>query len=153
MAKKYIVDLSEDEVSKLQTLMKIGKRKARIITRVHILLMASEGKTDKINCTSRCVSMSLLPLRTREEFVLGGLDFILSDCPRGSAGGNRPHSPKPRKLDGRQEAFLVATACSNPAVCWVCWTMQLLADQLVSLQAVDSISDETVRQTLKKTFA
>jgi DNA-binding NarL/FixJ family response regulator len=47
MAKKYIVDLSEDEVSQLQTLIKTGKHKARIITRVHILLMASEGKTDK----------------------------------------------------------------------------------------------------------
>ena len=83
-------------------------------------------------------STSLLPLRTREEFVLGGLDFILSD---------RPHPPKPRKLDGRQEAFLIATACSKPPVCWVRWTMQLLADHLVSIDMVDSISDETVRQT------
>ena len=141
MAKKYIVDLSEDEVSQLQTLIKTGIRKARIITRIYILLMASEGKTDKTIAQALRVHVSTVE-RTREEFVLGGLNFILSD---------RPHPPKPRKLDGRQEAFLVATACSNPPEGRVCWTMQLLADQLVSLQVVDSISDETVRQTLKKT--
>jgi Winged helix-turn helix len=95
MAKKYIVDLSEDEVSQLQTLIKTGKHKARIITRVHILLMASEGKTDKTIAEALRIHVSTVE-RTREEFVLGGLDFILSD---------RPHPPKPRKLDGRQEAF------------------------------------------------
>lgn len=141
MAKKYIVDLSEDEVSQLLTLIKTGKHKARIISRVHILLMASEGKTDKTIAKALRVHVSTVE-RTREEFVLGGLDFILSD---------RPHPPKPRKLDGRQEAFLIATACSEPPEGRVRWTMQLLADHLVSIDIVDSISDETVRQTLKKT--
>ncbi len=78
--------------------------------------------------------------RTREEFVFGGLDFILSD---------RPHPPKPRKLDGRQEAFLIATACSQSPEGRLWWTMQLLADHLVNIDMVDSISDETVRQTKK----
>ncbi len=95
MAKKYIVDLSEDEVSQLQTVIKTGKRKARIITRIHILLMANEGKTDKTIAEALRVHVSTVE-RTREEFVLGGLNFIKSF---------RPHPPKPRKLDGRQEAF------------------------------------------------
>ncbi|GAX45353.1 transposase [Tolypothrix sp. NIES-4075] len=141
MAKKYIVNLSEDEVSQLRTVIKTGKRKARIITRVHILLMANEGKTDKTIAEALRVHVSTVE-RTREEFVFGGLDLILSD---------RPHPPKPCKLDGRQEAFLIATACSEPPEGRVRWTMQLLADRLISINMVDSISDETVRQTLKKT--
>ncbi|MBD2451229.1 helix-turn-helix domain-containing protein [Nostoc sp. FACHB-152] len=58
--------------------------------------------------------------------------------------------PKPKKLDEKQEAFLIATACSNPPEGRVRWTMQLLADHLINLGVVDSISDETIRQTLKK---
>jgi hypothetical protein len=74
--------------------------------------------------------------------VVGGLEYALED---------RPHPPKPCKLDGKQEAFLVATACSTAPEGRTRWTMQLLAEQLVNLGIVDSISDETVRQTLKKT--
>ncbi len=141
MAKKYIVDLSEDEVSQLQTLIKKGKHKARTITRAHILLMASEGEIDQAIASSVRVHVSTVE-RTREKFVIGGLDFALN---------GKPHPPKRRKLEGKQEAFLIATACSNPPEGRVRWTMQLLADQLVEIGIVDSISDETVRQTLKKT--
>ena len=62
--------------------------------------------------------------------------------------------PRPggqRKLDGKQEAVLIALACSTPAEGRQCWTMQLLADRLVAVQVVEAISDETVRRTLKKT--
>jgi hypothetical protein len=83
------------------------------------------------------------PLRTREKFVIGGLEYAIQD---------RPHPPKPRKLDGKQEAFLIATACSSAPEGRTRWTMQLLADRLITLGIVDSISDETVRQTLKKTM-
>ncbi len=141
MAKKYIVDLSEDEVSQLQTLIKKGKHKARTITRAHILLMASEGEIDQAIASCVRVHVSTVE-RTREKFVIGGLDFALN---------GKPHPPKRRKLEGKQEAFLIATACSNPPEGRVRWTMQLLADQLVEIGIVDSISDETVRQTLKKT--
>lgn len=141
MAKKYIVDLSEDKVSQLQTLIKKGKHKARTITRAHILLMASEGEIDQAIASSVRVHVSTVE-RTREKFVIGGLDFALN---------GKPHPPKRRKLEGKQEAFLIATACSNPPEGRVRWTMQLLADQLVEIGIVDSISDETVRQTLKKT--
>jgi hypothetical protein len=73
---------------------------------------------------------------------MGGIDYALQDS---------PHPPKNSKLDAVQEAFLIATACSTPPEGRTRWTMQLLANQLVSLGVVDSISDETVRQTLKKT--
>ena len=80
--------------------------------------------------------------RTRQKFVEGGVDWALRERPR--PGGQR-------KLDGKREAFLVATACSTPPDGRERWTMQLLADRLVEVQLVDSISDETVRRTLQKT--
>jgi transposase len=141
MAKKYIVDLKEAELFQLRSLIKTGKHKARTITRANILLMASEGYSDSAIASSLRISVSTVE-RTREKFVVGGLEYALED---------RPHPRKPRKLDGKQEAFLVATACSTAPEGRTRWTMQLLADQLVNLGIVDSISDETVRQTLKKT--
>jgi transposase len=141
MAKKYIVDLNEAELSHLQSLTKTGKHKARTITRANILLMASESYPDNAIASTLRVNVSTVE-RTREKFVVGGLEYALED---------RPHPPKPRKLDGKQEAFLVATACSTAPEGRTRWTMQLLAEQLVNLGIVDSISDETVRQTLKKT--
>ena len=141
MAKKYIVDLEEAELFQLQSLIKTGKHKARTITRANILLMASEGYSDSAIASTLRVNISTVE-RTREKFVVGGLEYAVED---------RPHPPKPRKLDGNQEAFLVATACSAAPEGRNRWTMQLLAAQLMSLGIVDSISDETVRQTLKKT--
>lgn len=149
MAKKYIVDLSEDEVSQLQTLIKKGKHKARTISRANILLITSEGETDQAMPTAGFAYAAIARVhvttveRTREKFVIGGLDFALID---------EPHPPKLRKLEGKEEAFLIATACSDPPSGRVRWTMQLLADHLIEVGMVDSISDETVRQTLKKTI-
>jgi transposase len=140
MAKKYIVDLSEDEVLQLQAILKKGKHKARTITRANILLMAAEGETDTAIAATVRVHVATVE-RIREKFAIGGLEFALKDG---------EHPPKLKKLDETQVAFLIATACSNPPEGRVRWTMQLLADQLVSLGIVDSISDETVRQTLKK---
>jgi transposase len=80
--------------------------------------------------------------RIRKRFVEEGLEAALTERPR--PGGQR-------KLDGKQEAFLIALACSTPPEGRICWTMQLLANRLVALRIVDAISDETVRRTLKKT--
>jgi len=142
MVKKYIVDLNEAENSQLRSLTKTGKHKARSIIRANILLMASEGYSDNEIASTIRINVSTVE-RTREKFVIGRLEYALQD---------RPHPRKPRKLDGKQEAFLVATACSDAPEGRTRWTMQLLADQLVNLGIVDSISDETVRQTLKKTL-
>jgi transposase len=80
--------------------------------------------------------------RTRRRFVEGGMEQALNEQPR---PGGRP------KLDGKQEAMLVALACSQAPEGCGRWTLQLLADRLVELDVVDTISDETVRRTLKKT--
>jgi transposase len=80
--------------------------------------------------------------RVRKRFVEEGLEAALNERPR--PGGQR-------KLDGKQEAFLIALACSTPPEGRRSWTMQLLADKLVELRVIDAISDETVRRTLKKT--
>jgi transposase len=80
--------------------------------------------------------------RLRQRFVEEGIDAALSDHPR--PGGAR-------KLDGKAEAFLVATTCSAPPDGRGTWTMQLLADRLVAVGLVESISDETVRRLLRKT--
>ena len=81
--------------------------------------------------------------RTRQRFVEGGLDRALTEQPRPGV---------PPKLDGKQAAMLVALACSDAPGGRESWTMQLLADKLVELNVVDTISDETVRRTLKKTI-
>lgn len=80
--------------------------------------------------------------RTRQKFVDGGVEFALSEAPR--LGGKR-------KLNGKAEAFLVATACSDPPKGKAEWTMQMLAERLVKVNLVEQIADETVRRTLKKT--
>jgi transposase len=140
--KKYIVNLTNAEVNELETVVRTGKHSARKITRARILLQANVGKTDLDIAESLSVNLSTVE-RTREKFVQSvSLEAALKD---------RPHPPKPRKLDTTAEAFLIATACSGAPEGRSTWTMQLLADRLVELEVVNSISDETVRQTLKKT--
>jgi transposase len=80
--------------------------------------------------------------RTRQRCVEEGREKALKE---------RPRQGRKKQLDGKTEAFLVATACSAPPQGRESWTMQLLADQLIELNRVESLSDETVRRTLKKT--
>ena len=124
MGKKYTVILSELELDKLRSLIKIGKSKARSITRAHILLMASDGETDRAIAECLRVHVSTVE-RTRARYVEGGIELAVQD---------RPHPPKQRKLDRQQEAFLIATACSKAPEGRNRWTMQLLAERIVSLQ-------------------
>lgn len=141
MAEKYIVNLTQDEYSELIALTSKGKTSSRIFKRAHILLLANEGYRDPAIAETLHVSESTVH-RIREKFVCGGVEFALKEEPR---AGSR------RKLNGNVEAFLVATACSDPPDGRQRWTMQLLAHRLVEIQVVDSISDETVRRCLKKT--
>ncbi|MBD1996113.1 IS630 family transposase [Leptolyngbya sp. FACHB-541] len=139
--KRYIVDLTDAEVQALETLLRTGKHSARKLTRARILLQVHESKTDREVADNLGVNLSTVE-RTREKFVHSAtLEEALND---------RPHPPKPRKLDAKAEALLIATACSNAPDGRSEWTMQLLANRLVELQVVEAISDETVRQTLKK---
>lgn len=141
MAKKYVVELSSEERSDLLTLIKKGELGARKLNRAHILLLADENRRDETIATMLHTGLSTVA-RTRQKYVEGGLDFALSERPRPGAQ---------LKLDGRQEAQLIALASSKPPEGRKCWTMQLLANRLVQLEVVDSISDETVRRVLKKT--
>jgi transposase len=141
MAKKYIVTLKDDERSQLQALTKKGRVSARKLTRAHVLLQADAGATDNAIAAALSIGTATVE-RLRKRFVEEGLEAALTERPR--PGGQR-------KLEGKQEAFLIALACSTPPEERPCWTMQLLADKLVELQVVEAISDETVRRTLKKT--
>ena len=141
MNKRYIVDLSEDERAGLLALLNRGVAAARTLTRARILLLSDEGRSDQEIAAALHVH-ALTVARTRRRLVEGGMEGALSERPR---PGGRP------KLDGKQEAMLVALACSQAPEGRSRWTMQLLADRLVELAVVDAISDETVRRALKKT--
>jgi len=141
--KVYIVELTKEEKAELLELTRKGKVSARKLKRAHILLQADKGKTDEEIADNLEVGRATVQ-RTRQKLVEGGLEWALNE--RHRPGGKL-------KLDGTQEAFLVALAHSTPPEGRERWTMQLLADRLVQLKIVDSISDETVRRTLKKRSA
>jgi transposase len=141
MAKKYQVSLTDEEREALLTLTKKGSVAARKLNRAHILLQADAGATDDGIAQALHIGTATVE-RIRKRFVQGGVQAALTEQPR--PGGKR-------KLDGKAEASLVAWACSTPPDDRTHWTMQLLADKLVELKLVASISDETVRRTLKKT--
>jgi transposase len=141
MAKKYSVTLTDDEREQLLAMTKRGKVAARQLSRAHILLHANAGANDDAIAHALHIGTATVE-RTRKRFVEEGLEAALAERPR--PGGRR-------KLEGKQEAFLIALACSAPPDERPRWTMQLLADKLVELRVVESISDETIRRTLKKT--
>lgn len=139
--KVYVVKLTDEQRSYLLDLLKKGEAKARTLIRARILLLSAEGKTDGFIADTLKVSTPTVR-NIRKRFAEEGLEAALQDRPRPGAE---------RKLDGKREAFLIALACSQPPEGREHWTMQLLADRLVELEIVESISDETVRRTLKKT--
>lgn len=141
MPVKYTVNLTQEEHQQLIDLTKKGKTSARVVKRELILLLADQGYQDETITSMLMVGESTVH-RTRERYVLEGVELALSE---------RPRKGKKKKLTPEAEAFLIATACSDPPSGLSSWTMQLLADKLVSLEIIDSISYETVRTTLKKT--
>ena len=141
--KLYVVKLSEAEKQKLRELIRKGASKARVITPAHILLLADENRTDQHIADALYVGGATVE-RTRNKFVEGGVDKALSELPRPG---------QKRKLDGKQEAMVIALTCSDPPEGRAGWTMQLLADRIVELKMVDNLSDETVRRVLKKTLS
>jgi len=141
MVKKYLVNLTSDERVQLLALVKKGNGSARKLCRAQLLLLADEGNRDAMIAASLHVDVTTVE-RTRRRCVEEGVDAALTE--RRRPGGKC-------KLQGKAEAFLVALACSAPPEGRQRWTMQLLADRLVELDIVESISDDTVRRTLKKT--
>jgi transposase len=138
--KRYIVKLSEEEKNDLHALTHKGTCGVRKLRRAQMVVLADEGLTDEEIARALDGSVSTVE-RVRKRFVEEGLEAALSERPRPGAR---------RKLDGRQEAYLLALASSDPPEGKKHWSMQLLADRLVELEIVEKISDETVRRTLKK---
>ena len=145
---KYVVRLSADERRIVENLVTRGRVAKATRQRALVLLRADEGEAGpgaSDEQIAELVGMSLSTVhRTRQRLVEEGLEATLHRKP----AANRQY----RKLDGAQEAQLVVLACSAPPAGRVSWTMQMLADRLVELQVVDSIGQETVRTTLKKTL-
>jgi transposase len=146
--KKYRVTLMAEEREQLRAVLARGKADVRKLKHAQILLKADEA-ADGPGWSDECIAAALevgtaTVERVRQRFVLEGLEAAL----RSYRVGGRIYR---RKLDGAQEAHLIALACSPPPQERGRWTLQLLADRMVVLGHVDSLSYETVRQTLKKT--
>jgi len=135
---RYRVELSEAERGALQALLSGGKRAARKLKRAQVLLAADAGVPDETIATSLAVGGSTV-YRTKRRFVEGSLERALDEGPRPGAA---------RKLSGKEEALLVATACSSPPEGRARWTLALLAGEMVRLTEHEHVSRETVRRRL-----
>jgi transposase len=146
MARKYVVRLSSEEREVLELLVKKGKTQAYRIKHANVMLAvdrdgpdwSDEEAAEAFGCHVNTVA------NVRQRFVEHGLEAALER--------KKQKSPsRERILDGAKEARLIALACSAPPEGRSRWTLQLLADKLVALKVVESISNQTVRRTLKKT--
>lgn len=141
-SQKHQVHLSKQERKKLLAIVSKGRNKAAVIQRAHILLKVDEGKIDSEISQILYVSEQTIR-RTRLRYVQEGLQASLED---------QPHSPEAEsKLNEKQEAYLIALACSTPPEGYARWTLELLAQQLTVDGIISSIAPETVRLLLKKT--
>ncbi len=146
--KKYIVRLTQDERKTLKKLITSGRGPARMFTRARILLKAdqsTEGPRWSDEQISEALEVTVQTIeRVRKQLVEEGFDAVLS---------RRKYRQKVsrKKIDGDVEARLVALSCSEPPEGRTRWTLRLLADTIVELGYVESISHEAIRQTLKKT--
>ena len=135
---RYRVELSQSERAELTDLLSGGKHRARKLKRAQILLAADAGAGDDEIVASVMVSGSTV-YRTKQRFVEGNLTLALAEAPRAGAR---------RKLTGKEEVLLIATACSDPPPGRSRWTLELLSDAMVELTEHASLSRETVRRRL-----
>jgi transposase len=147
MKKKYPVILSQTERDDLKRLIATGTAPARKLTHARILLKAdesTEGASWVDEKVADAVEVSQPTVaRVRRQYFEEGLEAALNRRP--------PKREYHRKLDGKQEARLVALACSQPPEGHARWSLRMLADRLVELEIVEDVSYQTVRRTLKKT--
>lgn len=145
MRKKYVVDLTAEERGQLAKLVSSGRASSRTLAKAHILLKADCGGpswTDAQISSAFDVSSTMIE-RVRRRYAENGLKDALQR--------RKPRRQYDCRLDGRQEAHLIALACGSPPQGHGRWSLRLLADKLVELQIVDRVSYETVRRRLKKT--
>jgi transposase len=137
---KYLVKLSQEQRAELESLIRGGKASVRKVKRALVLLAVDDGHRDEdIAAQVRVHRTTIENLRKR--FTEEGLEAALNE---------RPRPGNPRKLDGRQEAYVIALACSDPPEGRVRWTLRLLANRLVELEVVNEISHKTVERVLKR---
>ena len=146
--KKYIVTLTEGEREALGALASKGKRKSQKILNALILLGCDVGEYQVKRSTNeemaRILNISMKKIdRVKKRFVVDGLDVALN-----GRKGSRIYA---KKADGDFEAHLVALSCSEPPQGFARWSLRLLADKIVELDYIDSVSHETIRRVLKKT--
>jgi transposase len=145
--KKYIVTLTPEERTLLEQLTKKGKAAAYKVNHARIMLLADTKQLEggwKDEAISQALNISVATIeRVRQRLVEDGLESALSRKPQ--------ENRKPRRLNGEQEAHLIALTCSEPPTGQGSWTMRMLANRMVELGYVEAVSHETVRQTLKKT--
>jgi transposase len=141
MAKRYRVTLSEDERERLGRLSRQRTASVRMVRRAEALLLAAADKTDEAIAERLRMGVATLE-RLRRRFVEEGLEASLRERPR---PGARP------KLGPKEQAFVVALACTKPPEGRHRWTMQMLADRMVELELVPDITDEAIRLLLKRT--
>jgi len=146
MNKKYIVRLSDEERQSCKDVVRKLKGSSQKVRRAQVLLKADadgpawtdERIAEAFNCRVQTIE------NTRKRLVTESFEAALN-------GKKRETSPNPPLLDGKGEAKLISMRLGKPPVGYGRWTLQLLADELITLEVVDSISHETVRKTLKKT--
>jgi hypothetical protein len=145
---KYVVQLSEEERERLNTMIQVGQGGARKLLKARILLKADEsdagaGWSDNQIAVALETSVDTVS-RTRRTLVEEGLDAALTRR-------HSPNSARRRVFDGAGEAKLIALACSEPPPGRTRWTLRLLEEKVVELNIVDRVSDNTIGRTLKKT--
>lgn len=141
--RKEKLNLSKAERQELQEIVRKGKNKARVITRARILLLSNEGRTDEQIAEALQIGRATVE-RIRRRAVRESVQVALVDRPR---PGTEP------KLNAKQEAQLIALACSEPPPGQKRWTIRLLMEEVMQQKIVDSISFETVRRVVKKTMS
>ena len=146
MNKKYVVRLSAEERGQLETLVRRGRAHARKLLYARILLKADADGPDRWTDERIAEALEISTAtvaRERRRYCEDGFEVALMP--------KKPGRPRRRVLDGPAEAHLIALSCSEPPEGRERWSMRLLADRMVELGHVDTISYETVRRTLKKT--
>ena len=146
--KKYRVTLEKEEREQLEAITRKGAHQSQRVVNALVLLNCDEGPSSTKPARSKDVAdilgVSMRKIdRVKKRFVEDGLEVAL-----GSRQGQRVHE---RKTDGDFEAHLLALSCSNPPEGFARWSLRLLADRVVELQYIDSVSYETIRRVLKKT--
>lgn len=141
---KYQVQLTASEREALQQFVASGKKQARAITRARILLLADEGQKNQAIAALLGISKPTVSLM-RKKYATQAYDDIVDLLP------DAPRSGRPLEIDSRVEAKIAMIACSDAPEGAARWTLHLIADRLVKLEVLDSISHERVRQALKKT--